>query len=167
MDDGSTDGSSELSDELANKNNKVITIHQENGGVSKARNTGIEYILANYRELEEKIYVSFLDADDVWSTAFLNKQVNESIMKGFDLIGFQSCLCNSDLSRRSEPISLEVGEYYGGNRALWIHAGQHFGAMFYRADLLSKYNIRFKKIKYSEDKIFQMTCMFLASNIYL
>ena len=48
VDDGSTDGqTSKLCDELSSKYEVVRTIHQENGGLSSARNTGIK----NLREI--------------------------------------------------------------------------------------------------------------------
>lgn len=56
IDDGSTDGSSELCDEWALKDNRIVVIHKENGGVSSARNVGLE--IANGE------YFTFVDSDD-------------------------------------------------------------------------------------------------------
>ena len=61
IDDGSTDGSLEIVSGIVDP--RIRIIHQENGGVSKARNRGI-------REAKGK-YITFLDADDVWTTDFL------------------------------------------------------------------------------------------------
>lgn len=65
VDDGSTDGSSELCDEWAKKDFRIRVIHKENGGPSAARNTGI---------LEAKgRYLCFLDSDDWIERSFLEK----------------------------------------------------------------------------------------------
>ncbi len=56
VDDGSKDGSGRICDELAAKDPRVRVIHQENGGLSKARNAGIE--AANGE------YLTFVDSDD-------------------------------------------------------------------------------------------------------
>ena len=45
VDDGSTDGSGQLCDELAAEEDRIHVIHQNNSGVSTARNAGIDYIL--------------------------------------------------------------------------------------------------------------------------
>lgn len=58
VDDGSTDGSGERCDELARHDNRIRVIHQENQGLSAARNTGI--CAAGGK------YVIFLDSDDYW-----------------------------------------------------------------------------------------------------
>lgn len=42
MDDGSTDSSAEIIDEYANKDSRVMAIHQKNKGVFSARNTGLK-----------------------------------------------------------------------------------------------------------------------------
>ena len=42
VDDGSTDGSGELCDELAATDTRIRVFHKQNGGVSSARNAGIE-----------------------------------------------------------------------------------------------------------------------------
>ena len=59
VDDGSTDGSGEICDELALKDPRVKVIHQENGGLSDARNTGIEASTGSF--------LYFLDSDDAIS----------------------------------------------------------------------------------------------------
>lgn len=56
VDDGSTDGSSILCDEYIKKDQRLKVIHQENLGVSAARNTGIE--------IAKGKYLTFVDSDD-------------------------------------------------------------------------------------------------------
>lgn len=41
VDDGSTDNSSEICDEYARNDERIVVIHKENKGVSSARNKGI------------------------------------------------------------------------------------------------------------------------------
>ena len=56
VDDGSTDGSAELLDEIAGKDSRIKVVHKENGGVSSARNKGLA--------LAHGEYISFVDSDD-------------------------------------------------------------------------------------------------------
>lgn len=56
VDDGSTDGSGSVCDKFAKENSNIKVIHQENGGVSKARNTGITQAKGKY--------IQFVDSDD-------------------------------------------------------------------------------------------------------
>ena len=56
INDGSTDGSRELCNTLASSDRRVRVVHQANGGVSSARNRGIE--------LASGDYIMFVDADD-------------------------------------------------------------------------------------------------------
>ena len=44
VDDGSIDSSSLIVDEIAHKDQRIIVVHQKNGGLSAARNTGIKTI---------------------------------------------------------------------------------------------------------------------------
>lgn len=56
VDDGSTDESFRLVDDFAKSNSKIKTIHQENSGLSSARNAGLKIATGEY--------VTFIDADD-------------------------------------------------------------------------------------------------------
>ena len=56
IDDGSTDGSGFLCDELAAKFTEIRVVHQPNAGVSAARNQGIQFAQGEY--------IMFVDADD-------------------------------------------------------------------------------------------------------
>ena len=56
VDDGSTDSSGKICDEYAVSDTRIKVIHQANGGVSKARNTGIARSVGKY--------ILFLDSDD-------------------------------------------------------------------------------------------------------
>lgn len=58
VDDGSTDGSNILCDQLADDYSDVCVIHKENGGLSSARNAGLRKATGSY--------VIFLDSDDLW-----------------------------------------------------------------------------------------------------
>lgn len=64
IDDGSTDGSGAICDQLEDKfENKVITFHKENGGVSDARNYGIDH--------SESDLIAFVDPDDYVTSFYL------------------------------------------------------------------------------------------------
>ncbi len=56
VDDGSPDRSGEMCDEYAQKDNRIQVIHKKNGGLSSARNAGID--IAKGR------YITFVDSDD-------------------------------------------------------------------------------------------------------
>ena len=56
VDDGSTDDSGKICDEMQKKDNRIIVIHQKNGGVSNARNNGIKKATGKY--------ICFVDGDD-------------------------------------------------------------------------------------------------------
>ena len=57
VDDGSPDNCGKIADDFAINNNNIIVIHQENMGLSGARNTGIERATGEY--------IGFVDSDDM------------------------------------------------------------------------------------------------------
>ena len=57
IDDGSTDDCPQICEEYASRDNRIRVVHRENGGLSIARNNGIE--IANGE------YITFIDSDDM------------------------------------------------------------------------------------------------------
>lgn len=69
INDGSTDNSGQICDELSKRDSRIVVIHKENGGVSSARNIGLK--VANGQ------YIGFVDPDDwIDSTMFENLMKN-------------------------------------------------------------------------------------------
>ena len=57
IDDGSTDSSPQICDLYASNDNRIIVRHQENGGIAKAQNAGLD--------LAKGDYIAFIDNDDI------------------------------------------------------------------------------------------------------
>ena len=56
VDDGSPDNSAKIIDELAKRDDRIVCVHKDNGGVSSARNVGLRMASGEY--------VTFIDGDD-------------------------------------------------------------------------------------------------------
>ena len=69
IDDGSTDNSPNICDFYEKQDNRVRVIHQQNGGLSLARNIGIEKSQGDF--------IVFVDSDDYISTDMLEVMINE------------------------------------------------------------------------------------------
>jgi glycosyltransferase involved in cell wall biosynthesis len=59
VDDGSPDNSPKMCDEIAQKDSRVVVVHKKNGGLSSARNAGLD--------IAKGEYVFFIDSDDLIS----------------------------------------------------------------------------------------------------
>lgn len=71
VDDGSTDASKKYCEEFEKKDSRIRRIRKENGGLSSARNTGLDYARGDY--------IFFVDGDDYLEPGMLN-----SVMKEFE-----------------------------------------------------------------------------------
>lgn len=80
VDDGSTDGSGEMCDVYAKKDCRICVIHQNNKGVSGARNTGMKHVSGEF--------IQFLDSDDWLYPETLRTAYEVAINSGSDMVIF-------------------------------------------------------------------------------
>ena len=85
VDDGSTDDSPKICDEYARKDDRIIVIHKKNGGVSSARNAGLNVAKGEY--------IGFIDPDDYIVSEMYECMVNaiekyksDMVVCGYDYI---------------------------------------------------------------------------------
>lgn len=164
IDDGSTDNSGNICDELSKTDSRVKTIHQENGGTSKSRNTGLKEATGDY--------IMFMDNDDLWSTkeglAAINSQLLESKA---DVLMFDSAIerngnvdhvGESNFSRDrvlKQPTEVALKELIVGNklvRAVWTKVIKN--------DLIKKYHLEFPVGMRNEDTAFTADLIAVAQS---
>lgn len=159
IDDGSTDGSSEICDDYAKNNVNVKAIHQQNAGVSFARNKGVSNASGDW--------VMFIDADDYVSSTLcedLIKHADEKtdvIISGFveDFGNKQQTIKVADTVCCSHNDLKQNFDSY--HRLLLLNSPF---AKLYKRDLLQ--NIKFNtNISMGEDFLFNLECFEHARNI--
>lgn len=94
VNDGSKDGSGDICDEYAQKDKRVRVYHKENGGVSSARNLGLDNAKGEW--------VYFVDSDD-WIDPDCFRTVSDYFEKDIDIIRFGF--------RQINPDTKEIIEY--------------------------------------------------------
>ena len=98
VDDGSPDRCPTICDEYAKKDTRVKVIHKENGGLSSARNAGIE--------IAQGEYLTFLDSDDAWVENKLGEVITYLKKADVDMLVFSSCdrLQNGKIYQREDHL---------------------------------------------------------------
>ena len=114
VDDGSPDNSPQICDEYAEKYPQVKVIHQENGGLSAARNSGL-------RAAEGK-YIVFIDSDDWWNPdvnveallALVKKhpETEMFVFAGLDYVEGEGFFDRSDSVRALKEHAFDARSYY-------------------------------------------------------
>uniref|UniRef100_UPI004047E5FD glycosyltransferase n=1 Tax=Mariniflexile sp. TaxID=1979402 RepID=UPI004047E5FD len=78
VNDGSTDSSGEICDTYKNNDSRIKVIHQENGGLSMARNTGLEIASGDY--------IGFVDSDDWVELDMINSMLAFALQHQLDVV---------------------------------------------------------------------------------
>ncbi len=155
IDDGSPDKSGEMCDAWAQKDSRVVVIHKENGGVSSARNVGLENAKGEY--------IMFCDSDDyvepTWCEELLGmieQHPNSwcfcgcNCVDAYDNVFGPNCVYNTSVVYQTLPIS-EYWNIYTTNYSalLWIR--------IFQTSIIKENNIRFdENMSVSEDVLFNL-----------
>ncbi|MBP5456246.1 MAG: glycosyltransferase, partial [Paludibacteraceae bacterium] len=150
VDDGSPDKSGRICDEYALADTRVKVFHKENGGVSSARNLGIDNAQGEY--------LVFVDSDDYVGQDYLSHllQVESSqlVIGGIDRVKGES---HEFLESDNKHIVVSKDLF-----SEWNHSTKKFFywypfAKLFCMDIINKYQLRFNtKLFYSEDFCFVM-----------
>lgn len=173
VDDGSGDGSGALCDALAEGDGRIRVIHQENGGVSAARNAGLEAAKGEY--------IWFIDSDD-----WIEPGAGRAMRAVADAENADMAVCGiiSDYrgSGESVPIPQVDTRCYrgleGAAQALLSLDRQQLltfsGNKLYRRAFLERINARFEQVNGPvEDALFQFfvfpkaSCIAMVNQIFL
>jgi glycosyltransferase involved in cell wall biosynthesis len=109
VDDGSTDGSGAACDAFAAEDERVLVIHRENGGVSRARNTGLERAKGEY--------IAFVDCDD-----YILPGMYETLLRVTEQTGARIAMCAVIDERESgQVLAKDSGalKTFTGEDAIW------------------------------------------------
>lgn len=155
VNDGSTDNSMNIMKEIEKDNDNIIIIDKENGGVSSARNSGIDIASSDY--------ICFLDVDD-----YIDKDYFETLLRysNFDMVssGYIAEYKDKSIINKSKEKKVFdnnfdlMKNFFTGNMDI------NSVSKLYKRSLVS--NIRFnEKLKYSEDKLFVFEYMLNCNSI--
>ena len=112
VNDGSPDNCPQICDEYANQDSRIVVIHQENKGLSAARNAGIEWLFHN----SECEWITFIDSDDWIHPEYLQKLLEsaEKYNVPISICGFEQThgAPPSVTSQDLEPILYNTEEFY-------------------------------------------------------
>lgn len=162
VNDGSKDKSAEILDNWSKKSEKIRVIHQENSGVSVARNKGIE---------ESKgLFLTFVDVDDYIANDFISYYYN--LIKKYD-----AEIALTPMPQKFDDDSENITQDIEENIQIWDGEKTACEMLYYNIaigpwnkliskKLIDKYNIRFNpKLSYGEGFNFSVDCFQRAERI--
>lgn len=165
VDDGSTDGSELICDKWAVKDTRIKVLHQNNQGVSVARNRGIEKAKGEY--------ITFVDSDDWIESTYLEDMITPMLSHDVDLVisgliqrfkdGTSKSFCG-----HTEWIELNdnfVKEFVDLNKKYLL-----FGPFvkLYKSSIIKEHSIQFPlEYSYGEDLIFNYHYLSYIRSLYV
>lgn len=165
VDDGSTDGSSQICDEYLKIDSRIKIIHKENGGSSSSRNEGIKVATGSY--------ISFIDSDDWLMPNFYENMAKGIIFEADIVNGDYSIQYGTDIINKIDFINkglykseeMEMNYLlplikYGNNMQVWNN--------LYSIKLIKGSGIFFVSEKeiYAEDDLFNLILYSSCKSIY-
>lgn len=150
VNDGSADGSAAILDEYAAKDARIKVIHQENAGVSAARNAGLDAATGEF--------VTFVDADD-WVELWGYEKAVSCMEDDVDLVCFGTHVDGFSASPYHEilvrHLTVRSRKRMPLGAGLQVELGGEIWNKLYRRELIERAAVRFPVgLFYGEDKIF-------------
>ncbi|OUQ56650.1 hypothetical protein B5E58_10520 [Tyzzerella sp. An114] len=164
VDDGSPDSCGKICDEYAKKDSRIKVIHKENGGVSSARNAGLDVATGDY--------IGFVDSDDWIEPNMYEFLIKKCLYYNTDIARCEF-IDEYDFNISDKNISLNENYYIienSDNIIIDIIKGSWSEGVLcnklYKSSLLR--NIRLKNdLKYCEDLLFNYYVMKKANKIFV
>lgn len=155
VDDGSPDGAGVICDSLAKSNTNIICVHQENQGVSSARNNGLAIASGEY--------VVFVDSDDSIDSSAMRELINDVQMDAtvdIACFGMSFDYYHNSNCYRSDYLLPPLSGKYG--KSIWL---DRIDDLFFSNSLSSSVNKIFKKELLMSSSIRFEQSMFLYEDL--
>ena len=166
VDDGSMDKSGMICDKYAQQDSRVKVIHQNNAGVSAARNRGIAAAVGEY--------IGFVDSDDWIEPDMFERLVNEAERTGSDVVMCDATTVYDDGRTQADTITqlpenriLEKADFtpyllleMAGSAWRCIYKNDRYCAKLRRYPLAFPHGVKF-----SEDRIFNLYAFGQANKV--
>jgi len=157
VNDGSTDGSGAICDRYAQKDSRVTVLHRENGVLSAARNTGMEWSHGN----TDDSWIAFVDSDDWVVPTYLEELHAAAVHHNCSIaIGSFAQLCDGDslpITEGNGVLSLAPEDAWCSYRPVTA-----WGKLF-RRPLFA--DVRFPEGKIHEDELTTYKVLFAVGRV--
>lgn len=165
VNDGSTDNCGCICEEYKTYDRRVVTLHKNNGGLSDARNAGLDIAGGEY--------LFFVDADDYIREDAVEKLVSCIERENADFLYFDAeTVFKTPDEYGYKEMFLRKKCYYTGSGVyhleLLLDNNEFYPCVpmhFYKKTFLKKYNIRFEKGIMHEDELFSVISYMNASRV--
>lgn len=167
VDDGSPDKCPAICDSYAAQDSRIVVLHLPNGGVSKARNAGLDIATGTY--------IAFCDGDDWWEPNLLACAMEKNRVEQWDWVSFYFRAIDDNGIRRefvypaSERIFNNWDEKIQFMLLDFLHGrfGWEVWARLFKRDIIERYGIRFCETceNFAEDMSFCVKFLLCCNSI--
>ena len=163
VDDGSTDKSGEICDEYIKLDNRIKVIHKKNGGLSDARNAGLDSCTGKY--------IMFLDSDDFLEPDAVENMYNEIVEKDADYVIGNYINATEEGEKWEKPV-FDLEKYKPFKLSIHDYMNSFFIMnssvcnKIFKKEFIDKLNLRFIVGLPAEDAIFTTYCFIKSEKVY-
>lgn len=160
VDDGSPDNSGKICDDYAARDSRIRVFHKENGGVSSARNLGLDNARGEW--------IAFVDSDDWVGEKYLEHLFGDGNLP-------DSCMVMSGHVKRDSKSKQEFGRLFFDSKTLptleafrkeKLYKSGYPISKLYRREILNSKNIRFDpEISMAEDTLLMMDYLMCVEKV--